>query len=192
MTVAVMVNGHDINISKKLREYIEKKVGKLDHYLPEINEARVDLSAQRTARDADDRQVAQITVRSRGTILRSEERTGDMFAAVDLALEKMQRQIERYKDKHRRGRGDGADLGEAVMQAEAELDEAASDSEPAPKIVRRKRFPITPMTEPEAIEQMMLLQHDNFFIFYNADTARINILYARKDGSLGLIEPEVG
>jgi putative sigma-54 modulation protein len=192
MTVAVAINGHDVNVSTKLKEYIEKKVGKLDHYLPEINEARVDLSAQRTARDADDRQVAQITVRSRGTLLRSEERTGDMFSAVDLALEKMQRQIERYKTKRRRGRGDGADLGEASLEAEAELEEPATGTEPMPKIVRRKNFQITPMTEAEAIEQMALLQHDNFFIFYNADTARINVLYTRKDGSLGLIEPEIG
>jgi putative sigma-54 modulation protein len=192
MTVAVAINGHDVNISTKLKEYIEKKVGKLDHYLPEINEARVDLSAQRTARDADDRQVAQITVRSRGTLLRSEERTGDMFSAVDLALEKMQRQIERYKTKRRRGRGDGADLGEASLEAEAELEEPATETELMPTIVRRKNFQITPMTEMEAIEQMALLQHDNFFIFYNADTARINVLYMRKDGSLGLIEPEIG
>ncbi len=192
MTVAVTVNGHDLNVSTKLREYIEKKVGKLDHYLPDINEARVDLSAQRAARDADDRQVAQITVRSRGTILRSEERTGDIFAAVDLALEKMQRQIERYKDKHHRGRGDGADLSQAAMDAEAELEEPAGEGETIPKIIRRKSFLITPMTESEAIEQMALLQHDNFFIFYNADTAKVNVLYARKDGSLGLIEPEVG
>ncbi len=192
MTVAVAINGHDVNISTKLKEYIEKKVGKLDHYLPDINEARVDLSAQRTARDADDRQVVQITVRSRGTLLRSEERTGDMFSAVDLALEKMQRQIDRYKTKRRRGRGDGADLGEASLEAEAELEEPATETEPMPKIVRRKNFQITPMTEVEAIEQMALLQHDNFFIFYNADTARINVLYARKDGTLGLIEPEIG
>jgi putative sigma-54 modulation protein len=131
-------------------------------------------------------------VRSRGTLLRSEERTGDMFSAVDLALEKMQRQIERYKTKRRRGRGDGADLGKASLEAEAELEEPATETEQMPKIVRRKNFPITPMTEAEAIEQMALLQHDKFFIFYNAETAKMNVLYKRKDGTLGLIEPEIG
>ena len=191
MTVEVMIHGHDTNISKKLREYIEKKIGKLDHYLSEVTEVRVDLSAERTARAADDRRVVQLTVRSRGTILRSEERTGDMFASVDSALEKMQRQIERYKAKHRRGRRDGAILAELPTADEAEVETADSDGE-GPQIVRRKSCPITLMTEAEAIEQMALLQHDMFFIFYNADTAKINVLYTRKDGNFGLIEPEIG
>jgi putative sigma-54 modulation protein len=188
-----MIHGHDMNISKKLREYIEKKVGRLDHYLPEVTEVRVDLSSERTARAADDRRVVQLTVRSRGTILRSEERTGDMFASVDSALEKMQRQIERFKAKRRRGRGDGAVLADMPTADEAEVEiETANRNGEGPRIIRRKRFPVTPMTEAEAIEQMALLQHDTFFIFYNADTAKINVLYTRKDGNLGLIEPEVG
>ena len=188
MTVEVMISGHDVSISSKLKEYIEKKVVKLERYLPELGQVRVDLSVERAARDADDRQVVQLTARPHGTFLRAEERANDMFAGVDLALEKMQRQIERYKARHRRARGDGVDLAAAALEAEQE-------SEPAPdpglSVVRRKRFPISPMTEAEAIEQMPLLQHENFFIFYNANTAKINVLYARKDGSLGLIEPEV-
>lgn len=188
MTVVVTINGHGINVSEKLRQYIEKKVGKLDHYLQEINEVRADLSVERTARSADDRQVVQLTVRSRGTILRAEERTADLFAGVDLALEKMHRQIERYKAKHRRGRGDGADLSALALQVDAEQQKK---EDAGPNIVRRKVFPITPMTEAEAMEQMALLQHDNFFIFYNAETAKINVLYKRKDGNLGLIVPEV-
>lgn len=191
MTVEVMIHGHDTNVSKKLREYIEKKIGRLDHYLSEVSEVRVDLSSERTARAADDRRVVQLTVRSRGAILRSEERTGDMFASVDSALEKMQRQIERYKAKHRRGRRNGAILAELPTADEAELETTDSDGE-SPQIVRRKSFPVTPMTEAEAIEQMALLQHDMFFIFYNADTAKINVLYTRKDGNFGLIEPEIG
>ena len=188
MTIEVMISGHDVSISSKLKEYIEKKVGKLDHYLPELGQVRVDLSVERAARDADDRQVVQLTARPHGTFLRSEERTNDMFAAVDLALEKMYRQIERYKARHRHARGDGMDLAMAAIEAEQEP-EIQPDA--SPSVVRRKQFPIAPMTEAEAIEQMSLLQHENFFIFYNAETAKINVLYARKDGSLGLIEPEV-
>lgn len=189
MAATVVINGRGIGVSDKVREYAEKKIGRLDHYLPEIGEVRVDFSAERTARDADDRQVVQITVPLRGTILRTEERSHDLFTGLDVAVDRLQRQIERYKAKRRRGRGPGGDQGQAVMEVEPEIEpEAESDG---PTIVRRKKFLITPMTEAEAIEQMALSEHEDFFIFYNADTARINVLYHRKNGDLGLIEPEV-
>src|SRR5574337_719740 len=105
MAATVLVNGRNIGVSDKIRDYAEKKVSRLDHYLPEIGEGRVDLSAERTARAADDRQVVQITVPLKRTILRCEERSGDMFTSIDMAIDKIQRQIERYKAKHRRGRG---------------------------------------------------------------------------------------
>lgn len=189
MTATVVIKGRNIGVSDKVRDYAEKKVSKLDHYLPEIGEVRVDLAAERTARDADDRQVVQITVPLKRTILRCEERSGDMLTSIDMALDKIQRQIERYKAKRRRGRGNGADVGQASLEAETELE--TSESAPGPQIVRRKKFPIIPMTEDEALEQMALSQHETFFIFYNADTASVNVLYIRKDGTYGLIEPEV-
>lgn len=191
MTVAVTINGHGITISERLKQHIDKKLGKLDRYLQEISDVRADLSVEKTARSADDRQVVQITVRSRGTILRAEERTHDMFAGVDVALEKLQRQIEKYKAKHRRGRGDGIDLGTLALQEQSDADGELLDDQQS-VIARRKRFVVAPMTEIEAIEQMSLLGHNNFFIFYNADTAKINVLYVRKDGTFGLIEPQVG
>src|SRR5215510_11178239 len=99
MTVVVQIHSHDLSVSQHLREYVEKKVDKLDHYLPAITEASVDLSEVKTARSAADRQVAQLTVRMRGVVLRVEERKDDIFAAVDAVLDKMHRQIERYKGK---------------------------------------------------------------------------------------------
>jgi putative sigma-54 modulation protein len=189
MTASVSIHGRNIGVSEKIRDYAERKVSRLDHYLPEIGEVRVDLSSERTARDADDRQVVQITVPLKRTILRSEERSGDMFTSLDMALDKIQRQIERYKAKNRRGRGNGAGLAEAHLEDEVELD--AADFSPGPQIARRKKFLITPMTEDEALEQMALSQHENFFIFFNADTAKVNVLYIRKDGDYGLIEPDV-
>ena len=187
MTVLVTIHARDLNVSPRLKEYVEKKVSKLDHYLPTISEARVDLTEAKTARSANDRQVAQLTVHTRGQVLRSEERKDDIFAAVDAALDKMQRQIERYKGKRRRGRGNGAG---AEMVAEP-LEEAPVETEAPPMVVRRKRFGLTPMNEAEALEQMQLLGHDNFFVFYNADTSRVNVLYRRHDGGFGLIDPEV-
>ena len=189
MTATVLINGRNIGVSEKVREYAEKKVSKLDHYLPEIGEVRVDVSAERTARDADDRQVVQLTVPLKGAILRCEERSSDLFTSLDMAIDKMHRQIERYKAKRRHARGNGADLTEAAL-AEPDI-ELPLETEGGPQIIRRKKFPITPMTEEEAIEQMSLSQHENFFIFYNANTAKVNVLYVRKDGTFGLIEPEV-
>jgi putative sigma-54 modulation protein len=111
----------------------------------------------------------------------------DLFAAFDSALDKMQRQIERFKGKRTRGRGDGTPASEVVQEAPIVI-----EAEEAPFIARRKQFTLVPMDEIEAIEQMTLLGHENFFIFYNANSNSINVLYRRRDGTLGLIDPKVG
>jgi len=189
MTVEVDIYGRNMEITDRIKDYVDKKVSKLDRYLPGIDEARVDLAYIKSARSANDRQVAQITVRGKGFILRSEERADDIFAALDTALEKIQRQIERYKGKRSRGRGDGKSAAEVITSI---LEEEEESGELGPAIVRRKKFMLSPMSEIEALEQMSLLGHENFFIFYNANTYTINVLYKRRDGNFGLIEPEVG
>jgi putative sigma-54 modulation protein len=187
MTVEVEISGRNMEVTDRINDYVTKKISRLDRFLPGIEEARVDLAYVKSARSASDRQVAQITVRGKGYILRSEERADDIFAAVDAALEKMQRRIERYKGKHYRGRGDGKSAAEVAPQPVVEEE----STELGPVIVRRKRFPLSPMDEYEAIEQMILLGHENFFIFYNANSNAINVLYRRRDGNYGLIEPEI-
>jgi putative sigma-54 modulation protein len=134
--------------------------------------------------------VAQITVRGKGFILRTEERADETHVAFDSALDKMQRQIDRYKGKRTRGRGDGRSAAE-VMAAEEEMP-VDETGELLPMIARRKKFMLLPMNEDEAVEQMRLLGHDNFFIFYNANANQINVLYRRRNGTYGLIEPEIG
>ncbi|MCK6539758.1 MAG: ribosome-associated translation inhibitor RaiA, partial [Anaerolineales bacterium] len=170
------------------REYIEKKAAKLERYLQDIDEIRVEVSHVKAARNANDRQVAQITLRGKGFILRTEERADDLRAAFDAALDKMQRQIERYKGRHYRGRGDGRSAAE-VVEEEWPVDETG---ELLPLIARRKKFVLIPMTEDEAVEQMRLLGHDNFFVFFNAEQNSIQVLYRRRNGTYGLIEPVVG
>lgn len=187
MTVKVEIYGRNLEITDRLNDYITKKAGKLDRYLSNIDEARVDLAYIKAARSAADRQVAQVTVRGKGFILRVEERADDLFAAFDTAIDKMQRQIERYKGKRKRGRTEARQAEELPIE-----DEETGEEGEAPVIVRRKRFVLSPMDEVEALEQMKLLGHDNFFVFYNALTSRVNILYRRRDGTYGLIEPEVG
>ena len=188
MTISLVLHARDMHVSPRLREYVEKKVGKLDRHLPNAGEVRVDLAEEKNARSATDRHVAQITVHTRGAILRSEERKDDIFAAVDAVLDKISRQIERYKGKRQRGRGDGA--GAEMVTSEVEV-EPAIEQAPSGVVVRRKQFELTPMNEAEAIEQMTLLSHDNFFVFFNADTNRVNVLYRRNTGDFGLIDARV-
>ena len=178
------VKGKNVEITDRLQTYVERKIGKLDRYLPTITEAWVELSTE-DAKAAQDRQVCQITVRSNGTILRAEERSDDMFTAIDTVLDKMYRQIARYKGKRKnRWRGAGMTAEPLPVELVEEIEEESSN------IVRVKRFPMTPMHADEAVEQMELLGHD-FFVFFNADEGQINVLYRRKDGNYGLLQPEL-
>lgn len=189
MSNKVEVQARNLHLNDSLKEYVTSRSEKLERYLQEIDEVRVELSHIKTARNAADRNVAQITVRGRGFILRTEERADETHVAFDAALDKMQRQIDRYKGKRTRGRGDGRSAAEVVVTDELPMDETG---ELVPMIARRKKFMLLPMNEEEAVEQMRLLGHDNFFIFYNADVNKINVLYRRRNGTYGLIEPEVG
>ena len=186
MTHEVKVFGRDMDVSDNVHDYVSGKAEKLDRYLKEVEETRVELQHVKTARSASDRYVAQITVRGKRILLRAEERSDDVLSAFDTALDKMQRQIERYKGKRNRGRGDGRTASDIAPNIDL-----SDDEEDEMVIARRKRFSIYPMVEEEALEQMKLLGHDNFFIFYNGETNAVNVLYRRRDGSYGLIEPEI-
>jgi putative sigma-54 modulation protein len=186
MTLEVDIYGRNMEITERIEEYVDKKVSKLDRYISNIDQARVDLAYAKSARSAADRHVAQITITGKGYILRAEERADDIFAAFDAALSKMQRRIERYKGKRYRGRGDGRSASDLVLPSET-----IGEEESPPVIARRKKFFITPMDELEAVEQMNLLGHEEFFVFFNANSNAVNILYKRRDGSYGLIEPEI-
>ena len=188
MTVPVEIKTKNMELNDRLHDYIEKKAEKLDRYLDLIDSVKVDLTFVQTARSAEDRHVVQLTVRGKGVLLRAEERTEDMFASVDLVMDKMHRQIERYKGRRWRGRGDGKTISEATMPPPTEVLE---DTDNLDLIARRKRHLLTPMDELEAIEQMELLDHEDFFVFLNAATNQVNILYRRRNGTLGLIETEI-
>ncbi len=189
MTEKTEIVARNMRLTDNVKEYIEKKAAKLERHLQEIDEIRVEVSHVKSARSATDRQVAQITAHGKGFILRTEERADDIHAAFDTALDKMMRQVERYKGKHYRGRGDGRTAAEVVEDA-MPVDEETGQL--LPLIARRKKFIVLPMNEDEAIEQMRLLGHDNFFIFFNAEQNSIQILYRRRNGTYGLIEPIVG
>ncbi len=185
MTLQVEIQGHDMEVTASLDEYVRKKAARLDRYLDSLDEARVELLHQKAARSAADRQVAQITVRGRNVLLRAEERSDDMFAAVDAAIDKLQRRLERFKGKHHRSRGDGKPA--ARMMVEQRSEKALPGD---PRVVRRKAFALVPMSEEDAIEQMELLGHDSFFVFLNLESNQVNVLYRRRDGTYGLIETQ--
>ena len=176
MSTKVDVQGRNIGLSDRIRKHVEQRASKLDHYLPIIEEVYIELTYQKSARSINDRNVAQITVRGKGLILRTEERADEILTAYDTALEKLQHQIERYKGKHYHSRGDGQSAAEVIDDSVPNDD---TDKLP-PIIARKKHFQVLPMNEVEAIEQMNLLGHDNFFIFYNAVTNKINVLYRRR------------
>jgi putative sigma-54 modulation protein len=192
MAVTINIHGREVDVKPRVQEYVEKKVGKLDRYLPAIREARVDLTELKSARASGDRYVAQLTIPLKGTVLRAEESHSDLFAAIDAVLNKMNRQIERYKGKRYRGRGDGVSTAEAVIEPEEVAPVTEPEADTAKVVVRRKTFMLTPMSEAEAIDQMQLVSHDDFFVFFNSESNRVNVLYRRRDGNLGLIDPEIG
>jgi putative sigma-54 modulation protein len=190
MTQKIEIVGRDFEVTDRIAEYVNKKVARLDRHLSMIEETRIELGYNKSARSALDRYVAQMTSRGKGFILRSEERADDIRAAIDTALEKLDRQASRYKGKRFNNRGDGKSAAE-VVEIEPEILAELEQEEPQ-VIVRRKKFDLIPMAEEEAIEQMKLLGHDNFFIFYNAKTGAVNVLYRRReDDTYGLIEPQV-
>lgn len=185
----VNIHSHNLEVTERLESYVEKKTDRLDRYMPNLTAVNVDLSTENT-RSVGERQVAQITVRDdRGTILRAEERSNDIFAAIDAVIDKLYRQIKRYRGKQKRRWRENVVpeedfLGEPLPLTEDENEEGEQN------VVRYKRFPIQPMSTDEAIDQMELLGHD-FFVFFNADEESINVLYRRHDGNYGLLQPDL-
>jgi len=190
MTIPVSIELHHVKVAKRLLEYIERKLSKLDHFLSDIESVTVELSLRAGVRSLSERKVAQITVHARGTLLRAEETSDDLRTAVDRAIEKVHRQVEHYKGKHTARRSvRGGLLRMSALLAEAP--EVDSDDEAAvDDIIRRKSFKISLMSEYEAVDQMLLLGH-TFFVFLHADTSRVNVVYRRKGGGYGLILPEL-
>lgn len=184
----LLISGHNMEVTPRLQNYVEKKTARLDRYMPNLSEVHVDLT-QQNARSALDRHVAQITVRDTwGTILRAEERSNDIFAAVDAVINKLYSQINRYRGKRKRNRRGGKD--EFVDLEPVPIEEEFEEEEVATGIVRRKRFAVQPMSAEEAIDQMELLGHD-FFVFFDAEEEAINVVYRRRDNNYGLLQPDL-
>lgn len=173
---------NDVVVSETIQGYAERKIGKLSRYLPSIGEGRVEIS-QEGAKLPGQRFTVQVTLDSKGTIIRAQEKAEDVRTAIDKVVDALTSRIERYKGKlYDKGRGISLARQESTEEMELEAPK---------KVVKSKRFLVKPMLEDEAINQMELLGHD-FFLFINAETEKLNLLYRRENGNYGLIEPEMG
>jgi putative sigma-54 modulation protein len=181
----VTVKGKNVHVTDTLKAYAEKKLQKLNKYFSNIKDAQVTQSIQRNWH------IVEVQLEGDGVFLRGEERSADMYASIDAVVEKLERQVKRFKGKlmqHPRPTDEAE--AEEVELDEAPMEEEAEPEERLPDIVKTKRFAIKPMTAEEAAMQMELINHD-FFVFLNQETEEVNVLYRRKDGNYGLIEPEV-
>jgi len=166
--------------------YVRKKVTKLSRYLPNLDEAKVEIREENT-RSPKDRFGVQITVNTKGTLLRAEERRDSVQAAADAAVEVIARQIKRFKGK-RYDKGRGVSVTRGVSGFEGDTVKRRVGS--GPTLVKTKKFLTRVMSIEEASEQMELLGHD-FFLFVSAESGSLSLLYRRRDGNYGLIEPEL-
>ena len=184
--MVVNVTGKHINVTDAIKQYAAERLQKLEKYFDHIHNAHVTVTLERTWH------VVEVTLHADGFMLRGEERSADMYSSIDQVVEKLERQLKKYRDKIIHRPREKAARGAATVEpAEVELTPELEGEEAVGEgmIVRTKRFAIKPMTPEEAAMQMELLGHD-FFVFSNSQTEQVNVLYRRRDGNYGLIEPE--
>lgn len=179
----LQVKGKNVEVSDSLYRYAEEKLGKLDRHLNDATRLELELAVERNP-SISASQVAEATIWTKGPILRARESSEDMRASIDLLVEKLERQVKRYREK--RQRRQIARTG-AHHPADEEARPVIVD-EPEPLIVKTKQFAVKPMTPEEAVLQLELIGHD-FFVFRNAESSEANVVYRRRDGNYGLIEP---
>jgi ribosome hibernation promoting factor len=180
--VRLQVKGKNVDVSDSLKDYALQKLGKLEKHLNDAARLELELHVEKNP-SISQNQVAEATVWTKGPVLRARESSTDMKASIDLLVAKLERQARRYRDKRRRGPAKGNHdhgvEGSPVVP-----------SEETAVIVKTKQFAIKPMTPEEAVLQLELIGHD-FFVFQNADANDVNVVYRRRDGNYGLIEPRV-
>jgi putative sigma-54 modulation protein len=179
----LQVKGKNVEVSPAIRSYAEEKLGKLERQLADPTRVELELAVERNPSIAD-KIVAEATIWTKGPVLRATERSTDMRASIDLLTDKLERQVTRYRQKRRRRHRDAERNGAGQIEGLT----MATDEEGGPVIVKTKQFTMHPMSAEEAVLQLELVGHD-FFVFRHEDTGEINVVYRRRDGDYGLIEP---
>jgi len=183
----VIVQGKHIQVTPALREYAEEKLGRIVRYFDQVHDAQVVLSVERRG-DLGKAQVVEVTVHGDGVVLRGEEASSDMYASIDLVAVKLKKQIEKYRSKFI-DRRRIAESRKKTAQIAASRRALRRPDVRESQVVRVKRFAMKPMTAEDAALQLELLGHD-FFVFRNAKTMEVNVVYRRTAGNYGVIEPE--
>jgi putative sigma-54 modulation protein len=176
----LQVKGKNVEVTDAIRQYAQEKLGKLERQLADPTRVELELAVERNP-SISANHVAEATIWTKGPVLRAREASADHKASIDQLVDKLERQVKRYREKRRRHRA--PPMGEAVPENAVPLDGE-------PRVVKTKRFPVKPMSPEEAVLQLELVGHD-FFVFQNAETMEVNVVYRRRDGSYGLIEPQV-
>ncbi len=184
----VSVKGKNIEVTPAMREYAEKKLQRLSKYFSEIKEARVVLSAQRGTHSIE------VLLEGDGVLLRGEEKADGVNACIDQVVEKLEQRVKRFKGKlygraQQKGPKEKAALREQVVAEATTPEGPVFDEDYEPEIARVKRFPVKPMSPEEACAQMELLHHD-FFVFVNSESSQVSVVYRRREGGYGLLEPD--
>ncbi|HEU4450914.1 MAG TPA: ribosome-associated translation inhibitor RaiA [Gaiellaceae bacterium] len=177
----LQVKGKNVEVSDSLKTYARQKLGKLDKHLNDAARLELELAVEKNP-SISDNQIAEATIWTKGPVLRARESSEDMRASIDLLVEKLERQARRYRDKRRRGPARNTNHEAAPIPVVPD--------EEHPVIVKTKQFAVKPMSAEEAVLQLELIGHD-FFVFQNADTDGVNVVYRRRDGYYGLIEPQL-
>ena len=183
----VIFSGKNVEVTPSLREYAESKLLKLVRFFDHVQEAKVTQGILRG------QHIVEVTLKVDGTLIRAEERSQDMYTSIDLVVDKLERQLARFKERYhtntRESLAGQKPAERAAAQAGGNLPVPEDETE-APMIVRTKRFAIKPMDPEEAALEMELIGHD-FYVFRNAENNAVNVIYRRRDGNFGLIEPTV-
>ncbi len=179
----LQVKGKNVEVSDSLYRYAEEKLGKLDRHLNETTRLELELAVEKNPSIAAS-QVAEATVWTKGPILRARESSEDMRASIDLLVEKLERQVKRYREKRQRRQS----ARHAPHHQPLEDVEPIVPGEGEPLLVKTKQFAVKPMTPEEAVLQLELIGHD-FFVFRNVESNEVNVVYRRRDANYGLIEP---
>ncbi len=178
----LIVTGTNTEITPNIRSFIERKLDKFSRHMPSIIETKVEITEEKTKAPAQ-RYLVKAIVDANGPVFHGEERGSDLFVAINKVSDVMIRQLKDFRDK-------AQNKGKGVSFARNTSSEPLTPETPARKVVKMKRFTLKPMSADEAIDQMEVLGHD-FFLFVNADTEKINLVYLRKDGNYGIIETEI-
>jgi putative sigma-54 modulation protein len=195
----LQVSGRNLDVTEPIREYALRKLARIERHLTEDTRVDLELAIERNP-SISANQHAELTVWTRGPVLRAHEYSDDMYAAIDLAIDKLDRQVKRYRERRRRGRPHHQAREIEALLPLSDADEAAAAATPAnggepelpiPTIVKTKRFNMKPMHPDEAALQLELVGHA-FYVFLNAESDAVAVIYRRRDGNLGVIEPVQG